>query len=373
MPLSLDLFCRGLFKTLAEEYDVVALSSPGKELNEIRKREGIRTIAVTMNRKVTPLRDLKSLFHLVRVFRKEAPRMVHSITPKAGLLSMMAAKIAGVPVRIHSFTGLIFPYREGLMHFILRITDSITAGCATYVLPEGKGVMEDLQRYHITNTPMRVLGNGNVRGIDLEYYTRTPEIDRLGKDLRCQLGIGEDDFAFLYVGRFDQDKGFKELTEAFERLAAKYPGVHLLLAGSQEKDGDRLDENIASFIDEHPAIHVSKGWLDDVRPWYAAADAFVHSSYREGFPNVVIEAGAMGLASIVTNINGSREIILDGENGIIVPPHDAEALYLAMRSFIKDRDNVKSLASNARTLVSIRYEMQYVRNCLIDFYREVLQ
>ena len=373
VPLSLDLFCRGLFQTLADEYDVVALSSPGKELGEIRKREGIRTIAVPMRRKVAPLSDLKSLLHLIRVFRKENPRMVHSITPKAGLLSMMAARIAGVPVRIHSFTGLVFPYRKGLMHFILRITDSITAACATYVLPEGEGVMDDLQRYHITKTPMRVLGNGNVRGIDLDYYDHTADIDRLGEDLRRHFGIGEGEFAFLYVGRFDQDKGFKELTEAFERLAAKYPGVHLLLAGAQESEGDKLDENIASLISSHPAIHISQGWLDDVRPWYAAADAFVHSSYREGFPNVVIEAGAMGLASIVTNINGSREIILDGENGVIIPPHDAEALYLAMRSFIKDRDYVKSLASHARSLVSIRYEMQYVRNCLIDFYREVLQ
>ena len=372
-PLSLDLFCRGLLKSLANDYDVVALSAPLPELDAIREREGVRTIAVPMKRKIAPMHDLVSLFRMIRAFRRERPDVVHSISPKAGLLSMMAAKATGVPVRIHTFTGLIFPYRKGIVHSILRCTDRITAGCATHVIPEGEGVKDDLISYGITKKPMHVLGNGNVRGIDLNYYECTPEIAERGKQLRKELGIPDDAFVFLFAGRFDQDKGFEELTDAFVRLNKENPHVHLLLAGAEEADGANLSGNVESLIAGHPAIHTSQGWIDDVRPWYAAADAFVHASYREGFPNVLIEAGAMGLASIVTDINGSREIIIDGTNGVIVPPHDADALYEKMCWFAGHPKDVKQMADSARRTMSARYEISYVQQCMKDFYKEVLQ
>ena len=373
VPLSLDLFCRGLLKDLSKEYEVIALSSPLPELESISKREGVRTIAVPMERKIAPLKDLVSLVRLIRVFRKEKPRMVHSITPKAGLLSMMAAWAAGVPVRVHTFTGLIFPYEKGWKHWLLRFTDKMTAACATHVVPEGEGVKDDLIRFGITRKPLRVLGNGNVRGIDLDYYLCTPEIKRLGRELRELLEIPEKAFTFLYVGRFDRDKGLGELVNAFYRLNSRYPDTHLLMVGEEEKDGGGLPDKVRSMIDMHPGIHSSGSWLIDVRPWYAAADALVHPSYREGFPNVVLEAGAMGLASIVTDINGSREIILEGQNGVIIPPHDAEALYREMSSFVRDRKRVQDMASMARSLVSIRFEQQYVRRCLADYYKEILK
>ena len=373
VPLSLDIFCRGLLKSLSEDYEVIALSSPLPELDSIRQREGVRTIAVPMKRKVAPLHDLVSLFDLIRVFRTEHPHMVHSMSPKAGLLSMMAARATRVPVRIHTFTGLVFPAKTGLQRFILRGTDRITAVCATHVIPEGQGVKDDLLRFGVTKKDMKVLGNGNVRGIDLDYYRPTPDILQEGLQLRRSMGIPDEAFVFLFVGRFDRDKGLEELTSAFERLHLENPMTHLLLAGSQETEGSNLKEGVSEMIANHPAIHTSKGWISDVRPWYAAADAFVHPSYREGFPNVVIEAGAMGLASIVTDINGSREIIIEGKNGVIVPPHDADLLYSAMKSFASDRSYVRSLASNARPLVAGRYEKGFVQQCLKDFYKEVLK
>ena len=373
VPLSLDLFCRGLLKDLSKEYEVIALSSPLPELESIAKREGVRTIAVPMERKIAPLKDLASLVRLIRVFRKEKPRMVHSITPKAGLLSMMAAWAAGVPVRVHTFTGLIFPYEKGWKHWLLRLTDKLTAACATHVIPEGEGIKEDLANYRVTGKPLHVLGNGNVRGIDLDYYQCTPEIEGRGLELRQVLGIPDKAFVFLYVGRFDRDKGLEELVRAFYRLNGKYPDTHLLMVGEEEKDGKKLPEVVREMMDMHPCIHLSGAWLYDVRPWYAAADALVHPSYREGFPNVVIEAGAMGLASIVTDINGSREIIIEGKNGTIVPPHNAEALYREMSAFARDRERVKAMAANARPFVSVRYAQQYVRQCLADYYKEIMQ
>lgn len=171
VPVSLNTFCRGLLRELQEQdgYEVVAVSSPGDAMREIEEREGVRTVAVPMERHISPLKDLKSLFGLIRVFQKEKPTMVHSMTPKAGLLSMMAAWFCRVPVRVHTFTGLVFPTATGLTQRILILTDRITCACATHIVPEGEGVKNDLINYHITRKQLKVLGHGNVRGIDLDH------------------------------------------------------------------------------------------------------------------------------------------------------------------------------------------------------------
>ena len=155
--LSLNAFCRGLLRELTEEgYEVVALSSSDADLRQVGEREGVRTIGVPMERRISPLKDLVSLVRLIRVLRKEKPDMVHSMTPKAGLLCMMAAKMAGVPVRVHTFTGLVWPTSTGLIRQILIWTDKLTCACATHVIPEGEGVKQDLQRC-ITRKPLKVL------------------------------------------------------------------------------------------------------------------------------------------------------------------------------------------------------------------------
>ena len=372
VPLSLDLFCRGLLRDLSSRYEIIALSSPQPELESIRKRERVRTISVPMARKIAPFSDLKSLFTLIRVFRKERPDMVHSITPKAGLLSMMAAKWTRVPVRIHTFTGLIFPYEKGWKRRLLMTTDRLTASCATHVIPEGIGIRDDLIRFKITRKPLRVLGNGNVRGIDLNHYVRTENLSRKAADLRNIFHIPDDGFAFIFVGRLDRDKGIDELVQAFRMLEKEKPNVHLFLVGAEEPEGKSILDETKEIIRQDGHIHLSDGWQADVRPWYAAADALVHPSRREGFPNVVIEAGAMELSSIVTDINGSREIVTDGQNGTIVPAQDPEALYKAMKDFVEQPEKVREMAADARDLAR-RYEQGYVRQCLDVFYREVLR
>ena len=374
VPMSLKGFCKDLLRELREKegYEVVAVSSPGEDLDIVAQREGVRTYGVPMERRISPLKDLKSLIGLIRVFRKERPDMVHSMTPKAGLISMMAAWVCRVPVRIHTFTGLVFPTSTGLKRKILMFTDGLTCACATHVIPEGEGVKAELTNYGITRKPLRVLGHGNVKGIDLDRFDPTrEEVREEALRIRKELGLSPDDFVFVFIGRLVGDKGINELVEAFARLQKVHPEVRLILVGPEEAELDPLKGETMAEIGSNDAIS-AVGRQSDVRPWYAVADAFVFPSYREGFPNCVIEAGAMGLPSIVTDINGSREIVLDGENGVVIPSKNSGALYDAMRDFIEDDDRRGRMAATARELVASRFEQSYVRGCLKDFYRTVL-
>lgn len=370
VPGSLNTFCRGLLRELQEEdgYEIVAVSSPGAQLDEVSQREGVRVVAVPMERHISPIKDLKSLWRLIKVFRKERPTMVHSMTPKAGLLSMMAAWFTRVPVRVHTFTGLVFPTAKGLTQKILILTDRITCACATNIIPEGEGVKNDLINYRITKKPLKVLGYGNVRGIDLDYYNpELPEIKEEAAKIRKK-GV----CTFVFVGRLVRDKGINELVEAFARLNEEYPNTRLLLVGPEERELDPLKPETLAKIESCDCID-AVGSQKDVRPWLAASDVLVFPSYREGFPNVVIEAGAMCLPSIVTDINGSREIIIDGRNGLIIPSHNADAIYQTMKRLLEDPDMRMSMAIEARPLISSRYEQSYVRRCLKEYYHSILQ
>lgn len=369
VPGSLNNFCRGLLSELQERegYEVVALSSSGEALDEIREREKVRTIAVAMQRHISPVNDLRSLWKLIRVFRKEKPDMVHSMTPKAGLLCMLAAWVCRVPVRIHTFTGLVFPTSTGLKRKILMATDWLTCACATHVIPEGEGVKNDLITNRITRKPLRVLGYGNVRGIDLNRFDpENPEVIKAADEIRNQNVL-----TFIFIGRLVGDKGITELVKAFCRLNKELPDTRLLLVGREEPQLDPLDSSTLKEISDNPAIEAI-GQKGDVRPWLLASDIFVLPSHREGFPNVVIEAGAMGLPSIVTDINGSREIIHDGENGLIVPVKNANALYEAMKHLAETPEEIRTMAANARPMIVSRFEQSFVRQCLKDYYKEIL-
>jgi glycosyltransferase involved in cell wall biosynthesis len=319
-----------------------------------------------MERHIAITKDIKSLFALIKAFRKEKPYMVHSMTPKAGMLCMLAAWICRVPRRVHTFTGLVWPTATGIKRRILMATDWLTCACATHVIPEGKGVMDDLQK-HITRKPMKVLGYGNVRGVDMDAFSRRPEVMAKAEKLRR-----DDLFTFVFVGRIVGDKGINELVQAFIRLQKEQSNVRLILIGNYEANLDPIKLETKALIDSTQSIEaVGPQYGDDLKAYYAASDCFVFPSYREGFPNTVMEAGAMGLPSIVTDINGSREIIINGKNGIIIPSKDTNALYTAMLRMATNTSETQRMAASARPLIASRYEQSFVRQCLYDFYQEI--
>lgn len=348
-------------------YEVVSVSSPGPELETLREL-GVKTLEVPMERRMSLFKDLKSLLQLILVFNKEKPYMVHSMTPKAGLLCMLAAWITRVPRRVHTFTGLVWPTASGLSRKILMFTDWMTCACATHVIPEGQGVMKDLQQ-HITKKRMKVLGYGNVRGVDMMRFSRRPEVLSKAKEY-----LKEGIFTYIFVGRLVKDKGINELVEAFAQLQNKYSNVRLILVGRYESNLDPLKQEILDTINVLPTIEaVGPQYGDDLLAYYAASDCFVFPSYREGFPNTVLEAGAMGLPSIVTDINGSREIIEHGKNGVIISSKDVNALYQAMEQMYLDKQDTMAMAENSRAMIAERFEKSFVQKCLYEFYDEIMK
>ena len=355
-------FCRNVMIGMRTKgYEMMAVSSPGQELDNLKKQDGFYCVAVPMQRHISLLKDIKSLVQLIKIFELEKPFVVHSMTPKAGMLCMLAAWIVRVPCRIHTFTGLVWPTSTGFSRKLLMFTDWVTCACATHIIPEGQGVKNDLQKY-ITKKPMKVLGYGNVRGVDMEFWTKKENVQR-----------DVSKFNFIFVGRVVRDKGIKELIQAFSKLNEKYSHAHLFLVGAYEDDLDPIDPETRGHIASNPAIEaVGRKNKYELIDYYSISDCFVFPSYREGFPNTVLEAGAMGLPSIVTDINGSNEIIEQGKNGLIVASKDAEALYSAMEKMLTDNECRQKMASNARPMIASRFEQGYVQKCLYDFYEEIL-
>lgn len=366
VAMSLNLLLKGQLKFLSKHYDVVAVSGYDNDLEEVKSREEVTIKDIKMERAISPFKDLISLYKLYRYFKKEKPTIVHSITPKAGLLSMMAAKYARVPIRIHTFTGLIFPSKSGLFQKLLIVMDKVLCWHATHIFPEGNGVKQDLERYQITTKPLKILANGNVNGIDIEYFNPENVNHEEKQNLKNVLNLSEKDFVFIYVGRLVKDKGLNELVQAFSKI--KDENVKLLLVGPFENELDPLKPETISEIKDNPNI-VSVGYQKDVRKYYAISNVLVFPSYREGFPNVVLQAGAMQLPSIVTNINGSNEIITHNKNGLIIPVQNSDAIFAAMLFMMNE--NIEEMSKHARIMVENRYKQQLVWESLLKEYKEL--
>lgn len=378
VDLSLDKLIPGQLKYMSSVFDVIGVASDTGLLDKVRKREGVRMVNIPMEREVSLLKDLRSLIALFFFFRKEKPDILHCNTPKGSLLALLAGLFAGVPNRIYLVTGLRYQGTTGFFRFILKTMERISCFCATQVIPEGHGVLHTLHADHITNKRLRVLHYGNINGIDTSYFSRKC----LEENFRSALGFTDDDFVFIFVGRIVRDKGMNELAEAMKKLISEKRSkqVKLLLVGSFEK-GNPLYSDNEDFL--RNSEHVKfVGWQEDVRPYLAAADALVFPSYREGFPNVPIQAGALDIPCIVTNINGCNEIIKDNLNGKIIRAPYAQqgkrdslmenALYETMKWFIEHPEEVKRMGRNARGMITSRYEQKDVWKEILNLYLELV-
>lgn len=370
VAITLNDLLKGQLAYLNQYHEIIALSGEDHHLQAVRDREGVRTISVPMQRAIRPINDIISLIQLYRVFKKEKPAIVHSVSPKAGLLSMMAAYFAGVPIRIHMFTGLIFPTKKGLSHFLLLQMDRLLCAFATAIYPEGQGVKADLYRYTVTRKPLSIIANGNITGVDTNYFTIPTDAEK--ESIRNSLKIYYSDYVFLYVGRMVGDKGINELISAFTEVSLQYENAKLLIVGYLEAELDPLKTETILAIETNEKI-IFVGFQADVRPYYAAADCLVLPSYREGFPNVLLQGGAMGLTSIATDVNGSNEIIQEGITGKIVPVKNVNALVQAMLASIENGKTTAEVQNQIREHICTHYNQDLVWNAVNNEYNRLLK
>lgn len=355
--ISLNTLLKGQLSFLNQHFEVVGVASDTGVLNSMAEREGIRAINVKMSREISLIQDFKSLFAIRRVIKNERPDIVHTNTPKGSLLSMIASWICRVPVRIYYVTGLRFETTHGIMRFILKTMERITCFCATTVIPEGDGVAETLRREHITNKPLKKILNGNINGIDLEYFN--PSLFEKKEN---------DKFTFVFVGRIVNDKGMHELAEAMKTLQGK---CKLILVGPIEK-GDPISKEDEEFFRTSPDIEMV-GFQSDIRPYLMSSDALVFPSYREGFPNVLLQANAMNLPVITTDVNGAAEAITNKENGVIIHKKDSKELADAMEMFIENPTFVKVMSRKCRKIIANKFEQKALWKAIENRYKELLK
>lgn len=375
VPISLATLLKGQLKFMSNNFDIIAISSEGNELNEVAENEGVKVESVNLTRKITPITDLLAVIKLYKLLKKEKPTIVHTHTPKAGIVGMLASKLAGIPIRIHTVAGMPLMEATGIKRVLLNFVEKLTYLFSTKVYPNSKGLYDFiLYNGYTKSDKLKVIGNGSSNGINTSYYSieiLNPEsLIKLRKDLK----ILDDDFVFVFVGRLVGDKGINELIKAFSELnnSNAKNGIKLLLVGSQEAELDPLKDETLEIINTNPNI-ISVGFQKDVRPYYAISSALVFPSYREGFPNVVMQAGSMDLPSIVSDINGCNEIIIEGENGIIVPVKDEKSLYHSMEKLITDPDYYSCLKRNSRRLIVERYEQKVIWGDILSEYQSLIR
>ncbi|MBP0902478.1 glycosyltransferase family 4 protein [Mariniflexile gromovii] len=373
VPGSLKVLLNGQLKHVSSHFEVIGVSSKGSnnQLNELSKSENIRVIPVEMTRKITPIKDTIALYNLYKLFKQEKPFIVHSHTPKAGTLAMVAAKLAKVPNRLHTIAGLPLVETKGLKRLVLNIVEKITYRCASKIYPNSFGLADIVLENHFTSKcKLKVLANGSSNGINTDHFNICHFDEMFKKSIKEKLRIKEDDFVFIFVGRLVKDKGINELIEAFNILNKAHRHVKLLLVGTYENDLDPLLPETMKIINTNSNIIVT-GWVDDVRPYFAISNVLTFPSYREGFPNVVMQAGAMELSSIVTDINGCNEIIKNNDSGIIIPTKDSQALFNAMEYILTHPVEAKQMGEKSRQHIVSNYEQTIVWNAILNEYNQL--
>lgn len=371
VPLSLEKLLNGQWEFFKNHYDVTAISSDKDRLKKFGKNFNTKTFYVPLTRKITPIQDLKSIWILYKFFKKENPKIVHTQTPKAGLIGMLAAYFARIPIRIHDVVGLPMMEKTGLKYCILYIVEKFVYALSHKVYPNSFGLADYMDKVKLSpKNKIKVLANGSSNGLDTSFFSKKDFPVEKRNALAKKLKIKNTDFVFLYVGRLVGDKGINELVDAFLMLTQQEFNVKLLLVGPYEKDLDPLFPKTIDKIELTDQI-ITVGYKENIRPYYMISSCFVFPSYREGFPNAVLEASSMELPCIVTNINGSNEIIKNEFNGIVIPKKNKHALFEAMIEIIKNEVLREFCVKNSRKSVLKKYDKVVIYNALLTEYKKL--
>ena len=369
VPISIEKLLENQPRFFSEYFNITLVSSDEKRLAKVASDQGVKYFPLEITRKITPLQDLRCLVRLVRFLRQEKPHFVHSHTPKAGIIGMLAAYIAGVPVRMHTVAGLPLMEATGVKRWILNTVEQITYFCSTHVYPNSRGLETFiLQNKFCIPKKTKVLGSGSSNGIDTSYFDPEQVTQAQQLALKSELSIEPKDYVFCFVGRLVKDKGVNELIDAFIQISKKHLNAKLLIVGHTEVDLDPLLPKTQHNIEFNERI-IEVGFQKDIRPYLAIADLFIFPSYREGFPNVILQANAMGVPCIVSDINGCNELIKQGENGLIVPSKNSKILKEQIELLLENPNYLKASKAEIRNFIRSNFEREVFWELLLKEYK----
>ena len=365
-PFAIEVFMRTHINALKKDYDVTLVTSDhGEKLIELIG-DNISFISIQIDRKISIENDILALIKLWRLFREEKFDSVHSIMPKSGLLAMLAARFAGVPSRLHTFTGQVWANQKGFRRFALRILDKVLAMSATKVLADSHSQRLFLIENNVVNaTKILVLAGGSIAGVNLNRFKYDAEMHN---QIRLHKRIQINDIVFLFLGRLTLDKGLMDLSRAFARAAKQDANIHLLVVGPDEEN---LEMEFSILAQRFPGRVHRVGFTDCPENYMAAADVFCLPSYREGFGSVIIEAAAVGLPAIASRIYGVTDAIEDGVTGILHTPTSDHEIAEAMLLLASDEALRYRMGKAARTRVANEFSEARVTEAFVDFYREM--
>ncbi len=373
-PLSLKYLLSNQMRYMKEHgFDVIMVSSEGREWPDLLKNEGCPHRIIPMTRQITPFQDLLSLWRLYRLFRREKPDIVHSHTPKAGLLAMLAAKLAGVKIRIHTIAGLRFMTATGFKRRILVFMEKLTARAAHHVWPNSFSLLEYIRKNKLVKeSKLQVIGQGSSNGIDLTRFSPNALQPEKLEEIKKLLRFDPQYKYLLNMGRIVKDKGISEVLKAFSAVYAGDQQLRLIVLGAFEDELDPIPEEARNLLNTHPGIiHIN--WSDEVEYYMHLAHLLIHASYREGFPNTLLQAGAMHCPVMCSAIEGSVDIVTHLETGLIFQPRNADDLLEKLRLALGFPEKMKGYADALRKKIEEKFSQPYLYACMREKYLELLQ
>jgi len=358
----------GRLRTLREAgFRVTLVSSPGALLTRTAAQEGVESVAIPMRRGMAPAADLLSLLRLCWLLWRLKPEMTEFSTPKAGLLGSVAAMLCGVPSRVYLLRGLRLETSTGIKRCILLAAERVASACSHVVLCNSESLRNQALALRVApEDKLRLLGSGSSNGVDVERFSPGPGT------LRARLGLPPDAPVVGFVGRLTRDKGLPELVEAFDAILAARPQAHLLLVGWFDASEDALGSALRSRIKNHPHIHMT-GYVADTAPYYRAMDVMVLPTWREGFPNVVLEAAASGIPVVTTLCTGSRDAVVPEVTGLLIPPGYPVAIREAVLQLLRNPARSCRMGEAARAWVMENYINDRVQGLTVRCYKSLLE
>lgn len=355
-PFVLSAFLLGHIARLVNHARVTICVNRSESDIAVQVAEGAVLHPVEIRREISPVHDVLALFTLWSLYRKRRFSAVLTVTPKGGLLGMIAARLEGIPVRIHWFTGQVWATKKGPGRMVLKCMDRLIAACATHVLADSPSQKDFLIAEGVVGAHrIQVLGDGSISGVDASRFKPDPA---MRAKIRAEFGIPPDAPCLLYVGRMKREKGVADLLAAFRGLREEFHDLHLVLVGPDE-------ENLLADVSDE-RVHVV-GYAKDVENYMAAADLFCLPSYREGFGSVLIEAAAAGVPSVASRIYGITDAVVDGATGLLHEPGNPEDLSRALRDLLQDVPGRNSMAEAARLRAVSQFSSRRVEDLFVDY------